>query len=112
MKMQYGILIKTLLSIFIALLLSVTSVISYAKDTDIQTTKTINNVEYQQKQTVNINKSDLSQLITLKGVGESKAKAIISYRQKFGSFKSISQLSDVSGVGTKIIKDNKSRLTI
>ena len=110
MKMQYSILLKTLLSTFIALLLSATSVMSYAKDIDINPDKAIKNNIYQQ--TININKSNVSQLITLKGIGKSKAKAIISYRQKFGSFKSVSQLSDVNGVGVQIIKDNKSRLTI
>jgi competence protein ComEA len=110
MKMQYGVLIKTLLSTFIALLLSVTSVMSHAKEVNKDTIKQIINVA--QLQTVNINKSNVSELITLKGIGESKARAIINYRQKFGSFKRISELSEVNGVGTKIINDNKSRLTI
>jgi competence protein ComEA len=110
MKMQYGVLIKTLLSTFIAILLSVTSVVSYAKEVNEDTVKQTKNVT--QLQTVNINKSNVSELITLKGIGESKARAIINYRQKFGSFKSVSELSEVNGVGTKIINDNKSLLTI
>ncbi len=110
MKMQYGILIKTLASTFIALMLSVTSVMSYAKEVNVDAVKQMKNVV--QQQTVNINQSNVSELITLKGIGESKAQAIVDYRQKFGSFKSVSELSEVSGVGPKIIDDNKSRLTI
>ena len=41
---------------------------------------------------VNINTASISELKTLTGIGESKAKAIISYREKNGGFKSIDEI--------------------
>lgn len=61
---------------------------------------------------VYINLSTIEELITLKGVGKSKAQAIISYRNQFGDFKNIDDLTNVKGIGVKVIKDNKSRLKI
>ena len=47
--------------------------------------------------------------MTLKGIGETKALAIINYRKEHGIFKSISELQNVKGIGKSIfekIKDN------
>ena len=38
---------------------------------------------------ININTASVSELMTLSGIGESRAKAIISYREENGKFKSI-----------------------
>ena len=54
---------------------------------------------------VNINTADKALLETLPGIGPSTADAIISYRNKFGSFKSIEDIMSVSG-----IKENKFNL--
>ena len=48
---------------------------------------------------VNINTATATQLDTLPGVGPSTAKAIISYRTKSGSFKKVSDLMNVPGIG-------------
>ncbi len=61
---------------------------------------------------VNLNNSTFEQLVTLKGIGHTKAQAILVYRKQVGGFKSVKELSKVSGIGEKIISDNKSRLTI
>ena len=47
---------------------------------------------------VNINTASVEQLMTLAGIGESKAKSIIEYRKKNGSFKSVDDLLNVSGI--------------
>ena len=47
---------------------------------------------------VNINTADEAQLCTLPGIGESKAKAIISYREENGGFSSIEELTNISGI--------------
>ena len=58
---------------------------------------------------VSINTSTLEELMTLKGIGKSKAEAIIKYRNTVGLFNSIEEIMNVSGIGESIykkIKDN------
>lgn len=47
---------------------------------------------------VNINLASYAELMTLSGIGETKAKAIVSYREKNGSFSTIEELMKVSGI--------------
>ncbi len=54
---------------------------------------------------VNINTADATELQTLSGIGESKAKKIIDYREKNGAFRSIEDLSNVSGIGEKTVEN-------
>ncbi|QYJ77698.1 ComEA family DNA-binding protein [Shewanella acanthi] len=56
---------------------------------------------------VNINTATAEQLQSLKGIGVAKAKAIIDYRTQNGKFKSIDDLANVSGIGAKLIEDNR-----
>ncbi len=55
-----------------------------------------------EKPFININDADLSKLQELPGIGESKAQAIIDYRQTDGPFSSLEQLKSVPGIGDKI----------
>lgn len=58
---------------------------------------------------ISINNSDIEQLKEIPGIGEVKAKAIISYRESNGEFRSIDELKNVDGIGEKTfekIKDN------
>ena len=41
--------------------------------------------------------------MTLTGIGESKAKAIIDYRTKNGNFTTINDLTKVNGISEKIL---------
>ena len=52
---------------------------------------------------VDLNKATQTELEALKGIGPVKAKAIIEYRNKNGSFKSADDLEKVKGVGKGII---------
>ncbi len=47
---------------------------------------------------VNINTADAAALQTLNGIGESRAQAIISYRESYGSFGSIEDIKQVDGI--------------
>jgi len=60
---------------------------------------------------VNLNTATLEQLMTLTGIGESKAKAIIEYREK-NKFKTIEDLKEVSGIGDSIFDKIKENITV
>ncbi len=64
-------------------------------------------------ETVNINTADKETLMTsIKGVGETRAEAIIAYREQNGSFKSVEELADVRGVGPSIVEKNMDNLSV
>ena len=69
----------------------------------------VSNSKNTNNEKVSINKASKEDLMTLKGIGETKALAIINYRKERGNFKSISELQNVKGIGKSIfekIKDN------
>lgn len=51
---------------------------------------------------VSINEATLEQLMTLPGIGESKAQAIIKYREENGAFQTIEEIKNVSGIGEAV----------
>lgn len=52
---------------------------------------------------IDLNLATLAELQTLPGVGISKAKAIISYREQVGPFLEVAQLTEVKGIGNKML---------
>lgn len=61
---------------------------------------------------VNINTATKAELMTLTGIGEAKAEAIIDYRNSNGKFNSAEEIMNVSGIGEKIYEKIKNRITV
>ena len=62
---------------------------------------------------VNINTADASALAkALNGIGPAKAKAIVSYREKNGPFKTADQLAMVEGISQKLIDKNRADIRL
>lgn len=61
---------------------------------------------------ININTASLEELMTLNGVGEAKAKAIIEYRNTSGGFKTLEEIKNVSGIGDAAYNKIKDNITI
>lgn len=72
------------------------------------TTDKESGVKTNQNQSVNINLADMNELMTLPGIGEAKASAIIAYRNQHGAFRSPEELMNITGIKTGLytkIKD-------
>lgn len=65
-----------------------------------------------QSGTIDLNAATLSKLMDLPGIGESKAKAIIEYREKNGRFKTKEELMNVKGIGQKTFDALKERISV
>ncbi|EKD74072.1 MAG: hypothetical protein ACD_45C00085G0007 [uncultured bacterium] len=64
---------------------------------------------------VNVNKATSQELVKVKGLNPSKAKAIVTYRKKQGDFKSLAELKQVKGfkrLTEQAMKDITDQLTI
>jgi len=48
---------------------------------------------------VNVNTASAAELQLLPGIGESRARALITLRKQRGGFKSVEELKDVKGIG-------------
>lgn len=60
---------------------------------------------------ININTATLEEIKSIPGIGESKAKAIIEYRNEHGNFDKIEDIQNVSGIGTKLYEEIKIYIT-
>jgi len=66
-----------------------------------------------QAEPVNINTADANALAkALNGIGPAKAKAIVTYREKNGPFKSVDQLAMVDGITQKVIDKNRADIRL
>ncbi len=72
----------------------------------------VTDTEISENSKVNINEADIEELTKLSGIGESKAKKIIDYREKNGAFKSIEEIKNVSGIGDSIYAKIKENITV
>lgn len=61
---------------------------------------------------ININTAKKDELLTISGIGESKAEAIIKYRKENGNFSQIEDIKNVSGIGDAVFEKIKKYITI
>lgn len=61
---------------------------------------------------VNLNTADVAALMTLPGIGESRAKAIISYREQHGAFAQIEDIMKISGIKQAAFSKIKDKITV
>ena len=72
----------------------------------------VNNcIENTNKDLVNINECSKEDLLTLPGIGESKADNIIKYREE-NKFKTIDELKNVNGIGESLFNNIKDKITV
>ena len=48
---------------------------------------------------IDLNQADAQTLMTLPGIGQTLAGRILSYREKYGSFSSLTELLNIDGIG-------------
>lgn len=62
---------------------------------------------------VSINSASAEDLArAMNGVGLKKARAIVSYREEYGPFKTLDDLKQVPGMGSSLVERNLSHLTL
>lgn len=88
--------ISTIPSIFLIILLSIFSFHTYAE-----------NENPQNQQVLNINSANAEDISkALKGVGIKKAQAIVDYRESYGDFHNVDELTSVKGIGKSTLAKN------
>jgi competence protein ComEA len=63
-------------------------------------------------QKIDINRADIWLLEALPGIGETLAQRIIDYRLENGPYRSISEITRVTGIGDNIYKQIKDLITV
>ncbi|RMH84861.1 helix-hairpin-helix domain-containing protein [Pseudomonas sp. AOB-7] len=70
-------------------------------------------VQVAQVVVVNLNTADADTLQReLAGIGETKAKAIVAYREEHGDFASVDELLEVKGIGQATLEKNRDKLSV
>ena len=69
-------------------------------------------IEQQTNQKLNVNNADLQQLMAIKGLGKVKAQAILDHIQVHGDLVSLDELTEVRGIGKKLVAKVRDKLTI
>ncbi len=51
---------------------------------------------------ININTCTVDDLVTINGIGEKKASAIVEYRDVIGGYTSVEEIKNIKGIGDKV----------
>ena len=82
-------------------------IVIYSKDSDAE-----NKLSESSSGKININRADSDKLQEIPGVGPATAQKIIEYREENGKFKSIEDIKNVSGIGSKTFESLKEYITV
>ena len=69
-------------------------------------------IKNEENELVSINTASKDELMTLSGIGESKANSIIEYREEHGIFEAIEDIMNVSGIGESAFEKIKNQITV
>lgn len=61
---------------------------------------------------LNLNTASQTELTRLPGIGETKAAAIVAWRQEHGSFQTVEDLMAVDGIGEKTLENLRPYVTV
>lgn len=61
---------------------------------------------------INLNTATQQELMTLPGIGKSKAAAILAYREQAGEFSDINELTKVKGIGKRLMAKLATQLVV
>lgn len=61
---------------------------------------------------INLNTATKAELLSLSGIGESRAEAIIAYRETNGGFRKIEDLKKVDGIKEGIFQKIREQITV
>ena len=64
------------------------------------------------QQKINLNTAGKEELMTLRGIGEAKAEAILRYREEQGPFESIEEIMNISGIKEAAFQKIKDDITV
>ncbi len=104
---------KNYLSSLLFAVLAATSVTVSAAETPKATPAKAAVVQVAEAGKVNLNTADAATLQReLNGIGATKAKAIVAYREANGPFASVDELLEVKGIGASILAKNRDKLSI
>ena len=74
--------------------------------------ETITNANEEQSGIININTASKEELMTISGIGDAKAEAIIKYREENDGFDTIEDIMNVSGIGEALFNQIKDYITV
>ncbi len=61
---------------------------------------------------MNINSADAAELMTIPGIGASKAESILAYRRESGGFASVEEIMNITGIKEGVYSRIKDYITV
>lgn len=111
-KFQIGFIILTVLFCVIAVAVNVSLFPSDIVDSDPVLSAVSSCEESKDEYPININTATKEELMKLPEIGETRAKAIIEYRENHGGFFTKDEIKNVKGIGDAIYNGLKDLITV